>query len=853
MTKTRTISSEVLRAFEAVPDLYLILSTDFTILGASKAYLEVTQLDAEDIKGRYLFDVFPDNPGLVEADGSFNLHKSLEWVLQNKKPHHMALQRYDMQVPPVTGTFLEKYWLPSNTPVLDEEGNTSFILHKVLDVTEQVLVKERLEQTEQEVREMYGEQKITKAKLVAARAEAELERRKLHNIFMQAPAMICILEGPQHVFTFANPTYQQLVGNRPILGKPILEAMPELEGQAVITLLNKVYQTGESEFAHEMLVRLDHTNSGTLGNNYYNFTYQAIRNLAGDIDGIMVFAFEVTSQVESHRNMETANQELHRMQEALLQLNQELERRIAERTAELEFSKAAIEAQRNRLHSIFMNAPTPFLVVEGPEFTFHQINPAFKRVFPGKNMIGKNLLEVFPELQGTPIPNILEKVYRTGENFEALEYPLMLSRHDGADPEEIYLTFTYQARRDEKGEIDGVLVFASDVTEQVKSRQKVEQGAERLRLITDALPVLIGYLDKEERYQFTNKAYESWFPIKADELIGRPVRDVVGESAYSGVKQYIDRALAGERLDFESRMPYREDFVKYIHTSYVPDIRDGEVAGFYTLVHDITEPTIARLKLEESEHEARALTAKLAAANLELSETNAQLTRTNIDLDNFIYAASHDLKAPIYNIERLLLILMESIPSEAQASSELTHVIEMIDSSISRFKRTIDHLTDVTKLQKENSQEASEVNLTELIHDITLDLSAQIESMDAKIEVDVAACSAIRFSEKNLRSVLYNLISNALKYRDPERKPAIKVSCEVAGDYILLKVRDNGLGLKPSGVAKIFSMFTRLHDHVEGSGIGLYMVKKIVENAEGRIEVESEIGKGSTFSVYFKR
>src|SRR5690606_6956982 len=165
----------------------------------------------------------------------------------------------------------------------------------------------------------------------------------------------------------------------------------------------------------------------------------------------------------------------------------------------------------------------------------------------------------------TPIPGILEQVYRKGENFEAVEYPLMLSRHDDGTPEEIYFTFTYQARRDERGEIDGVLVFAHDVTEQVKSRQKVEQSVEQLRLITDALPVLIGYLDKEEKYRFTNKAYEAWFPLKADDLLGRAVRDVVGEKAYSGVKQYIDRALAGERLDFESRMPYREDFVKYIH------------------------------------------------------------------------------------------------------------------------------------------------------------------------------------------------------------------------------------------------------------------------------------------------
>jgi two-component system, sensor histidine kinase len=694
MKKHASLSAELLRFFDAVPDLYLILSTDLSILGASKPYLEATQLRLEAIRGRYLFEVMPDNPALSEPDGTRNLRLSLEWVLQNKTPHQMALQRYDVQLPPESGKFQERYWLPINTPVLDKNGSIEYILHKVVDVTEQVLAQERLEQS--------------KSELVAAQAE---------------------------------------------------QAM----------------------------------------------------------------------------------------------LSQEVETLIASRTEELERSKAAIEEQRDRLHTIFMNAPIPFLIIDGPDLTFQLVNPAFERVFPTKKALGKPFVETFPELIGTPLLHSIKQVYRTGETYQESEYPVSLSRHDDGTLEELYFTFTYQARRNEQGEIDGLLLFFYEVTEHVVSRQKVEQSAERLRLITDALPVLIGYLDKEEKYRFTNKAYESWFPIKASDLLGRPVRDVVGEKAYIGVKQYIDRALAGERLDFESRMPYREDFVKYIHTSYVPDVRDGEVAGFYTLVHDITEPTIARLKLEESEQEARALTQKLAAANIELSDTNALLMRINADLDNFIYAASHDLKAPIYNIERLMLILLESIPEEAQTSHELKGVIEMIESSIARFKRTIEHLTDVTKLQKENNQEVSEVNLSELIHHVTLDLSCQIENTGAKLEVDVAPNLAIKFSEKNLRSIIYNLLSNAIKYSSPERKPHVQISGQTSNDFVELTVRDNGLGMSPSGQEKIFSMFTRLHDHVEGSGIGLYMVKKIVANAEGRIEVDSEVGKGTAFSVYLKR
>ncbi|UOQ76558.1 ATP-binding protein [Hymenobacter sp. 5516J-16] len=108
------------------------------------------------------------------------------------------------------------------------------------------------------------------------------------------------------------------------------------------------------------------------------------------------------------------------------------------------------------------------------------------------------------------------------------------------------------------------------------------------------------------------------------------------------------------------------------------------------------------------------------------------------------------------------------------------------------------------------------------------------------------------FAEKNLRSVVYNLLSNALKYRHPDRAPHVQICCQPQEGYQVLEVQDNGLGLNlQQGQDKLFAMFQRLHTHVEGSGIGLYMVKRMVENAGGRIEVQSELGRGSVFRVYF--
>ena len=168
---------------------------------------------------------------------------------------------------------------------------------------------------------------------------------------------------------------------------------------------------------------------------------------------------------------------------------------------------------------------------------------------------------------------------------------------------------------DEHRQTQGILAFVVDTTTKVQAHLATEASERQLRLLTDALPVLIGYLDREERYRFANRAYEPWFNQKPEDLLGRAVREVVGAPSYAVVKPYIDRALAGERVDFEAQMPYREHFTRFMKTSYVPDMQDGTVMGFYTLVTDITEQVHARELVER-------LNAELALANEELEGKN---------------------------------------------------------------------------------------------------------------------------------------------------------------------------------------------------------------------------------------
>lgn len=301
---------------------------------------------------------------------------------------------------------------------------------------------------------------------------------------------------------------------------------------------------------------------------------------------------------------------------------------------------------------------------------------------------------------------------------------------------------------------------------------------------------------------------------------------------------------------------YETGGVDYIYKPINPDLLRAKVAVFVDLYRKNHLLLAHEQRLQEIntdlEKRVRERTEELLSKNKELEVINAELKKVNNDLDSFVYAASHDLKAPVSNIEGLLNTLIDALPPEAARDEMIEQVLQMISKSISRFKLTIQDLTDITKIQKNFEEELEFVDLNEAIEHVKVNLRDQIVSSGAKILVDVTDCPQIKFSKKNLNSIIYNLLSNAIKYRSPKRVPEIYIGTKTDDEYVILSVRDNGLGFHPGDKLKIFSMFKRLHDHVEGSGVGLYIVKRILENTGGKIEVDSEPDIGSHFKVFFR-
>jgi two-component system CheB/CheR fusion protein len=189
--------------------------------------------------------------------------------------------------------------------------------------------------------------------------------------------------------------------------------------------------------------------------------------------------------------------------------------------------------------------------------------------------------------------------------------------------------------------------------------------------------------------------------------------------------------------------------------------------------------------------------------------------------------------------------------SEKNISPEAAEYYRMIEEAIVKFREIIRELSEIGKVESEKLMEGEEVNLEEIVEDIKLSISSMIAVTHTQIDTAFEV-SAIHFSKKNLRSILYNLISNAIKYRSAERPPQIMLRTKAMAGGVLLSVQDNGMGIEEEKINSIFTLYQRLSHQVEGQGIGLYLTKKIIHAAGGYIEVDSKVGEGTIFKLYFK-
>jgi PAS domain S-box-containing protein len=289
--------------FHASPYPYLVMSNDLTIIDANPAYLRAVGRTKEDIVGRYVFDAFPENPGDPDSTNVREVKASLETAIATRRPHTTPFLRYAVPEQTAEGTvFREMYWSTVHTPALDEAGNVAFVFQNAIDVTDLYRFDKKSQSAEVdlEVHPAVHTENFSRAQMHEAMARIlKDERGHLRNLFNQAPGFVAVLTGPDHVFEMVNEAYYQLVGHRDIIGKPVWEALPEVQGQGYEEILDRVFNTGEPWKAYGMPLEVQRRKDGPVVKCYIDLSYQAYRAEDGSVLGIFAQGYDVTEAVEA--------------------------------------------------------------------------------------------------------------------------------------------------------------------------------------------------------------------------------------------------------------------------------------------------------------------------------------------------------------------------------------------------------------------------------------------------------------------------------------------------------------------------------------------------------------------------
>lgn len=209
---------------------------------------------------------------------------------------------------------------------------------------------------------------------------------------------------------------------------------------------------------------------------------------------------------------------------------------------------------------------------------------------------------------------------------------------------------------------------------------------------------------------------------------------------------------------------------------------------------------------------------------------------------------AHDIKSPLTSLS-LTIELLKQVPEKGMERFPV--LLAKVENSMMNMQKIINDLTDARWQQHKYQAQEELLNFEHIIEDVRLTLAPQIEESKASIAVEVQI-SEITFVRRKLRSVVYNLVNNAIKYKAKDRRPEISIKTTSENGFMVISIADNGRGIPEEKYKSIFAKYERLVNDVEGTGIGLYLVKEIITNAGGHITVESELEKGSVFKVFLK-
>ncbi|MFT4586768.1 MAG: PAS domain S-box-containing protein [Candidatus Binatia bacterium] len=486
------------------------------------------------------------------------------------------------------------------------------------------------------------------------------------------------------------------------------------------------------------------------------------------------------------------------------------------------------------------------------ESRFIRVNGAMARrlaLSAPEDAAGKTDFDFFDEEHARQALADEQEIIRTGE-------PLIDKEESeiGPDGERRWMLSTKMPLRESDGAIRGTFGVSRDVTERKLKDQALIESEALYHTLVENLPLNVFRKDLKGRVTFGNRMY--------CQTTGKPLEEILGKTDY----ELYPAALADKYRIDDLQVTETGETLEKIEAHHTPDGRTihvevlktpvhdaaGDIIGVQIIFWDVTarkeaEDALKNAK-EELELRVQQRTALLTRANAALREGNEELGRANAELQDFAYIASHDLQEPLRKIQSFSARINDkfsaNIPEQGQ------DYLTRMNNAANRMSGLISDLLELSRITTK-ANPFSSVDLNAVAREVVSDLEARIEQTGGR--VDLGGLPTIEGDRTQLRQLLQNLISNALKFHRPDTPPVVTVRAESrdADASVRICVKDNGIGFDEKYASRIFTVFQRLHGKsaYEGTGIGLAICRKVVERHRGDITANSAPGEGATFLI----
>jgi PAS domain S-box-containing protein len=484
-------------------------------------------------------------------------------------------------------------------------------------------------------------------------------------------------------------------------------------------------------------------------------------------------------------------------------------------TLDITDQKNAFEMQ-NRLAAI-VESSDDAIISKDLDGIIRSWNRGAERIFgyTAEEIVGKPISTLAAPDRVDEFPDILDRL-RRGERVDHYE-----TKRQTKDGRILTVSLTVSPIRDSSGTIIGASKVARDITGQ----QRISEFQARLAAVVESSDDAIISKDLDGTIRSWNGGAERIFGYTADEIAGKHISTLAAPDRVDEIPDILDRLRRGERIEhYETKRQTKDGRILTVSLTVSP-IRDssGAIIGASKVARDITER-------KRQEHALR--------------EANSALLRSNGDLQQFAYSASHDLQEPLRMVSLYGQLLQKKFGGKLGAKGD-EYIGYTVEGAL-RMEQLLRDLRMYTQASMSRQEATEDIEAGEILDRALVNLGVAIKESGASItRTDLPR---LRMHEFQLEQLFQNLIANAIRYRG-SAPPRIHVAAEQQSAGWLFSVQDNGIGIDPEYKEQIFGVFKRLHNTSEypGTGMGLAICERIVERRGGKIWVESEAGRGSTF------